>query len=63
MKREKVKPTISGRDENEKLILLMQPPQAWPKSVIVPNMPERKKKSLEHMIGKIHVNKSFVLAK
>ena len=46
MKLEKVKPAISGRDENEKLIFLLQPPQAWPKSVIVPNMPERKKEKV-----------------
>jgi len=61
MKPEKVKPAISGRDKNEKLILLMQPPQAWPnQSKLVPNMPERKKKSLEHMIGKRHVNQQKI---
>ena len=62
MKPEKVKPTIFGRDENEKLILLMQPPQAWPKSVKVSTKYARKKKkkSLEHMIGKIHVNQQKI---
>ena len=58
MKLEKVKPTIFGRDENEKMILLMQLPQAWPKSVKVSTKyaQKKKKKSLEHIIGKRHVN-------
>ena len=61
MKPEKVKPTISGRDENEKLILLMQPPQAWPKSVKVSTKyAPKKKKSIEHMIGKRHVNQQKI---
>ena len=62
MKPKKFNPTISGRDENEKLILLMKPPQAWPKSVKVSNKysQKKKKKSLEHMIGKRHVNQQKI---
>ena len=39
----------------------MQPPQAWPKSVKVSTKyARRKKKSLEHMIGKRHVNQQKI---
>ena len=58
MKPEKVKPTISRRYENEKLILLMQPRQAWPKSVKFSTKyaGKKEKKSLDSMIVKRHVN-------
>ena len=46
MKPKKVNPTILGRDENEKLILLMQPPQAWPKSVKVSTKYAQKRKNV-----------------
>ena len=46
MNPEKVKPAIYGRDENEKLILLMQPPQAWPKLVKVSTEYAQKKKKI-----------------
>ena len=61
MKPDKVKPTISRRDEKLKPILLMQPPQAWPKSVKVSTKyAQKKKNSLEHMIGKRHVNQQKI---
>ena len=52
---------IIGKGEYENFILFMQPPQAWPKLVKVSTKYDRKKKkSLEHMIGKRHVNQQKI---